>query len=818
VRELPSGTVTLLFTDIEGSTRLLDELGAERYREALGEHRRVLREAFARHGGYEVDYEGDAFFVAFQDAAAGVAAASEAQAALAGGPVSVRMGLHTGRPLLDPPKYVGRDVHLAARVMGAGHGGQILLSQATRSLVEGDAHQLGEHRLKDFEEPVSLFQLGDGAFPPLKTISNTNLPRPASSFVGREREVGEVVGLVRGGARLVTLTGPGGSGKTRLAIEAAAELVGELRAGVFWVGLATLRDPALVLPTIEHTLGAKHALSEHIGEREMLLLLDNLEQVIEAAPQLAGVVEACPNLRVLVTSREVLRVRGEVEYAVLPLADPDAVELFCARAAVDPSPSLEELCRRLDSMPLALELAAARSAVLTPAQILDRLAERLDLFRGRRDADPRQRTLRATIEWSHDLLDTDEQQLFARLAVFPGGCTLDSAAEVAHADLDTLQSLVEKSLVRRTGERFWMLETIRDYAAERLEGLPDREALDRRFRDFFLQLALSAEAGERGPEQAAWWDRLEEELDNLRSALDRAHESRAYAAELELATLLKRFWHVHGRLAEGRQRIESALALAPDVDGIPRARALDALAHCSFFLGGDPFELGKLSEQSLEIYADAGDAAGVARMTLALGTVAYLVADMARARALYNRAHALALEVGDLRYASFAAHNLANLAFVEHDYPLAVELSEESLAAARVAGDPSTVQSAALLLAYVLAGAGRYGEARVLCLDVLREATAQGVKTVARDALDLLVITDAEAGDAERAALLAGCVDRLREDEGEPRQASGDRLYRPALTRAEMLLGTARFREVYEQGAGLLSPADALALSVDSPP
>jgi class 3 adenylate cyclase len=435
VEQQPAGTVTFLFTDIEGSTRLLGELGAEGYREALSEHRRVLREAFARHGGYEVDYEGDAFFIAFQDAADGLAAAREAQSALAGGPVRVRMGLHTGTPILDPPKYVGMDVHLAARVMSAGHGGQILLTRATWQLGGSPAgHELGEHRLKDFGEPVQLFQLGDGSFPPLKTISNTNLPRPASSFVGREREVSQVVSLVRGGARLVTLTGPGGTGKTRLAIEAASELVGEFKAGVFWVGLAPLRDPALVLEAVAQSTGAKAALTADIGERELLVLLDNLEQVVEAAPDLADLVEACPNLVLLVTSRELLRVRGEVEYQVPPLGEPDAVQLFCARGNVEPTPPVVEVCRRLDDMPLALELAAARAKVLTVDQILERLSQRLDLFTGGRDADPRQRTLRATIEWSHDLLSEDEQQLFARLAVFAGGATLEAAEAVCDAD------------------------------------------------------------------------------------------------------------------------------------------------------------------------------------------------------------------------------------------------------------------------------------------------------------------------------------------------------------------------------------------------
>ena len=466
-RDLPSGTVTFLFTDIEGSTKLLHELGADGYAAALAEHRRILRKAFSAHGGVEVDTQGDAFLVAFPTAPGALRAAAAAQETLARGPIRVRMGLHTGMPHLTEEGYVGQVVHEGARIAAAGHGGQVLVSAATVALIGSDGlSDLGEHRLKDFDQPVALCQLGEERFPPLRTISNTNLPRPASSFVGRESEVAEVAALLRDGARLLTLTGPGGTGKTRLAIEAAATLVPEFKAGVFWVGLAPVRDPALVTETIGQTIGAKDGLAAHVGERELLLLIDNLEQVVEAAPELAALVETCPHLRLLVTSRELLRVRGEVGYAVLPLADPDAVELFCARAQAAPDDTVRQLCHALDNLPLAIELAAARASVLTPAQILERLAGRLDLLRGGRDADPRQQTLRTTIAWSFDLLTPEEQLLFARLAVFAGGATLEAAEAVAQAELDALQSLVDKSLLRHTEERFWMLETIREYATE----------------------------------------------------------------------------------------------------------------------------------------------------------------------------------------------------------------------------------------------------------------------------------------------------------------------------------------------------------------
>jgi predicted ATPase len=816
VRDLPTGTVTFLFTDIEGSTRLLAELGPEAYAAALDEHRRILREAFGRHGGVEVDTQGDAFFVAFPSPAGAAAAAGEAQTGLAPCPVAVRMGLHTGTPHLAAEGYVGEDVHLGARVAASGHGGQVLLTRATAELIDVEVLDLGEHRLKDFAAPVSLFQLGEGSFPPLKTISNTNLPRPASSFVGRQLELGEVVSLLRDGARLVTLTGPGGSGKTRLAIEAAAELVGEFKAGVFWVGLAPLRDPALVVPTVGQVLGAGDDMAAHIAEREMLLVIDNLEQVVEAAPDLGGLAEACPNLRLVVTSRELLRVRGEREYEVLPLDGPDAVDLFCLRSRLPSSDAIAELCRRLDDMPLAVELAAARTKALTPDQILERLSQRLDLFKGSRDADPRQQTLRATIEWSYDLLTAQEQLLFARLGVFAGGCTLEAAEQVADADVDTLQSLAEKSLVRHTGDRFWMLETIRELATERCAELEDAEQLEQRYRGFFLELARAAEVGERGPDQAVWWSRLEDEIDNLRTSMDLARARGNHLEELELAVLLKRFWHVRSRLQEGKHRIEHALDAAGGAGGMLRARALAALSYCIFMTQGDPGSAEPLTEEALRFYATNGDVGGVARMTLDLGVIADVGGDVERARAMYERARLLAHEAGDRRYQYFAAHNLANSAFRQADYPLAIELGEQCVAAARATDDPGNVHSGTLLLAYILAGAGSTAESRKLGLWVFRETVGTGLQWVARDALELLVITDVAGRNLQRGARLAGLAERLRAETGEPRDPSGGRLYDPAFAEAERLLGTEAFRLALAEGAKL-GVQEAVALA-SAPP
>jgi predicted ATPase len=328
---------------------------------------------------------------------------------------------------------------------------------------------LGEHRLKDLSAPERIYQLGDAEFPPLTSLHQTNLPIPATPFLGRDRELQELLELLsQEDVRLLTLTGPGGTGKTRLGLQAAAETAERFPQGVWWVPLAPLRDPELVLEAAAHALGAKDGLAEHIADKALLLLFDNFEHVVEAAAELAALLASCPNLHLLVTSRELLRVPGEQAYPVPPLEPEEGTELFLTRAraalpSFEASPAVPELCARLEHLPLALELAAARVRVLSPEQLLERLSRRLDLLKAGRGADPRQQTLRAAIEWSHDLLNEEEQRLFARLAVFRGGCTLEAAEAVCEADLDTLESLVDKSLVRvRERERFWMLETIRE--------------------------------------------------------------------------------------------------------------------------------------------------------------------------------------------------------------------------------------------------------------------------------------------------------------------------------------------------------------------
>jgi predicted ATPase len=814
-RDLPAGTVTFLFTDIEGSTELLNELGSEAYAVALAEHRRILRDAFRRHGGAEVDTQGDAFFYAFATAPGALAAAREGQGALAETPIRVRIGIHTGTPHLTDEGYVGPDVHKGARIAAAGHGGQVLASKETCAHLDVEVTDLGEHRLKDFDAPVWIYQLGSERFPPLKTISNTNLPTPASSFVGRAREEAEVVDLLRGPARLVTLSGPGGSGKTRLAIEAAAELVAEFRSGVFWVGLATIKDPALVAEEIAQSLGAKDGLADHIGGRDLLLLLDNLEQVIDAAPELGALLATCPNLKLLVTSRELLRVRGEVEYAVPPLARAEAVELFCARTSLTPDDTIAELCRRLDDLPLAVELAAARTNVLSPAQILERLSKRLDLLKGGRDAEARQATLRATIAWSHDLLGDDERALFARLAAFRGGCTLEAAEEVAGAELDTLQSLVDKSLVRHTGERFWMLETIREFALERLEASGEAGEMRRRHAEHFLALAEETEPHMEDEVLGGiggWLDRLDRELDNFRSALDQLGASGETERVLRLVGALSDLWASRGHVAEGRRRLEGAL----HTDRRPtaaRAKALNGAAELAA-VSGDPATMALRAEEALALHRRLGNPRGTAQSLQELGYAVSEEGDWERAQELLQESVRLFRDLGDERYALWTTRTLAWTYAESGDLDRARALYEDDLRRTRVLGSKSL--EAALLgsLAWLAVGEGRVQDALPLLKQSLSIRRALGDRIEIAMGLCSAARAIAFFGKVGTATRLISCFEALREEIGGG-EVWVARMNEETLTKIRTQLDDEAFAEAWEQGR-MLTADDAVALALDA--
>jgi predicted ATPase len=679
VAELPRGTVTFLFTDIEGSTRLLHELGAEEYAAALAGHRRVLRDAFDRHGGVEVDTQGDAFFVAFPTAPGALEAAREAQAELE---LPVRMGLHTGTPLLTDEGYVGGDVHRAARVAAAGHGRQVLVSSATAALVDPDElRDLGEHRLKDLSAPERIYQLGEGEFPPLKTLYRTNLPIPATQFLGREHELAEVRELLaRDDARLLTLTGAGGSGKTRLALHAAGDVAEAYPDGVWWVPLAPLTDPADVGPAAARALGGGGSLPELVDGRRLLLLLDNFEHVVEAAPDVAAVLAECPNADLLVTSRERLRVQGEHVYPVPVLERAESRRLFVARARAAqpdfaPDEHVDELCERLDDLPLALELAAARTSLLSPLQLLERLGNRLDLLRGGRDAETRQQTLRATIEWSFELLEPEERNLLAALSVFRGGWTLEAAEEVAGADLELMQSLVDKSLVRRWGSgRFGMLETIREFASEQLSQ-ERRDALLGRLLDHLLGLFGDANLTPHTGGTPRM-DLAQAERANVDAALSTATGSDPVAG-LRLLEQMEMYWFTNDPI-RAREHVDALLAAAgAELEPGRHARALRLRGATWEFVGRN--DLAEVEyARAVELLESIGDDAEAGHLMLRIASDALAQGDVERAKELASRASGADPPL--------RLHILGRVAFAEKDVVRAARLTRAAADAAEAEG------------------------------------------------------------------------------------------------------------------------------------
>ena len=643
--DLPTGTVTFLFTDVEGSTKLLHEFGAEAYASALAEHRRVVRETCAEQNGVEVDTQGDAFFIAFPTAPAALEAARRINERLTGGPIRMRMGLHTGTPLVTEGGYVGPDVHRAARIASAGYGGQILVSSATVALVDLEVRDLGEHRLKDLSAPERIFQLGDSEFPRLKSLYQTNLPVPANPLVDRKKELVDVLSLLSDGARVVSVTGPGGVGKTRFTLAAAGEAADRFPDGVWLVALAPLRDPQLVLPSIAKAVGADADLLRHVGGLECLLLLDNFESVMGSASDIAALAAAAPSMQMLVTSREPLRIAVEREFRLLPLPESPAVELFRQRADaavadVDvPYDVAVEICDRLDRLPLAIELAAARMTVFEPEVLLERLERRLPLLVSRaRDIPERQRTLHSTIAWSYELLEPMEQRLFKRLAVFRGGATLEAIERVVDGDAELVESLVDKSLLRRRGRRFFMLETLREFALEELGTSDEAADTRRRHAEFFLNVAESANLNPGNLRPGG--QRLDiaiADQDNIRAALDWAIATQDNALGFRLAVAMDQFW-VANDPTESQRRYEALFDLPGHVDAGLRAEALRSYAS-SFHILGDGEAASRLYDESLELYDEMGDERGRAVLLHRFGILAMQRQDLAKARELVEESH-----------------------------------------------------------------------------------------------------------------------------------------------------------------------------------
>jgi predicted ATPase/class 3 adenylate cyclase len=823
--ELPTGTVTFLFTDIEGSTRLLQELG-DGYRAVHERHGAILRAAIRDNGGHEIRTEGDSFFAVFSSPTRGVGAAAEAQRSLAdehwphGRPLKVRMGLHTGEAALAGGEYLGSDVHRAARIAAAGHGGQVLLSDATRALVEDGlpdgvrARDLGDHELKDFDAARHLFDLVmDGLpsdFPPIRSAGGprrVELPAPRTSFVGRQRELDDIGDLL-GRARLLTLTGPGGSGKTRLAQRAAADQVDRFEEGVVWVDLSDVVDPSLVLPAVAGALGVRseasgdlfHALVEHVVDREVLLVVDNVEQVVDAAPDIGRLLDAAPRVKVLATSRVPLHLSGEHEYLVrpLPLPDPtrpeleslttcESVMLFVERAAAvrggftiteDNAAAVAEITTRLDGLPLAIELAASRIKLLSPQALLERLERRLPILTGgARDLPERQRTLRSAIEWSHDLLEPEEQRLLARLAAFRGGWTLEAAEAVCGPEMgidvvDVLASLVDKSLVRQHetpdgNVRFRMLETIHEFAAERLGASGEEDAVRRRHAEYVLDLAEAAEPHLMGEEQGRWLETLAREHDNVRAALDWSEAAGEAQTALRIGAAVWRFWQLRGHLPEGGSRLERILAMpGASARAISRARALGALGGIRYWLG-DYSALEPVYQEAVDIAREIGDRRLLSRALFDLSFVPMVTTqDVDRQDELVAEASAAADPEDRTLIAQLLTHVGFSRMLRGADPGEGVDALDQAIAIHRELGDRILTAENLIARAGLQFLAGDADASRQGLLEAVAILAEPDSGTLLGMAVASLAVLESQpGGDPVRAAGLLGILSRLK-DEG----------------------------------------------------
>jgi predicted ATPase/class 3 adenylate cyclase len=859
-RELPTGTLTFFFSDIEGSTRLVQRLG-NRFKEPLERHEALVRNALAENGGIEIRTIGDAFFVVFPSADAAVGAAVAAQRALAlekwleDGVVRIRVGLHTGVAVRGGDDYVGIDVHLAARIAGAAHGGQIVISDQTKTLLREpgagiSVRDLGEHRLKDVGR-LRLWQVQApglaGDFPALASLEiPSNLPADTTTFVGREREVREVEVLVRT-QRLVTLTGPGGTGKTRLSLRVASKLLSEFPQGIFFVALEPIRDPALVPTAVARALAIAEepsravtdVLHERLRDGVTLLVLDNFERVMPAAPFVGDLLRAAPRLRCLANSRESLRVSGEQEYLVPVLSEEDALTLFAERAtlakpgfAITPEnrETIQAICERLDRLPLALELAAARMKVFSPAALRARLDRSLALLTSTaRDVSERQRTLRGAIAWSYDLLSENERAIFRRLAVFVGGWRIEAAEAVCDPEnalatpvVETLLSIVDKSLVRSADDtdaetRFAMLAIIREYGLERLGESGEAEDVRRRHALWVLSLAERVRPQLSGGDDAPDLERLALEHDNIRAALAWALEQGEAGIGLRLAEGIWRFWQQRGYLGEGRTLVERLLDLpegrAPTVE---RAKGLTALAGLAYWQG-DFAALAAAYDEAVEIYRGAGDPAGLAEAIFNQSFVASTAGDLDRARALLEESRARYEPLGDGSRLADVNEALAVILYRQGHGGQALDSATTLVALRRGQRNTFRLADSLGLYAFLLFEAGRIAEARRAAAEALEIQRARGNVTSAAMILLLCARLALQAGDAARAARICGAVAVIRE-QTTAGLTPMEMMHVLPDVEARSVLGEEVFAREFGAGRKLsLDEVTALALSTEMP-
>lgn len=889
---------------------------------ALARHHLILNHAITTHQGHVFQIVGDAFHAAFASALDGLNAALEAQRALASepwgetGPIRVRMALHTDRAGANAESYEsgeyaeGEYLSLArtARLISAAHGGQILVSAPTAEQVrealpvEIELRDLGSHRVKDFA-PQQFFQITapelPSEFPPLKTLGSlpNNLPLQLTSFVGREREIDEVKQWLTV-TRLLTLTGPGGSGKTRLAVQVAADLIEEFQDGVYFVTLAPLTEPGLVMTTIAQTLGVRESagrsileiLKEFLHSKNNLLLLDNFEQVISAAPLVAELLGACSELYILVTSREGLHVRGEREYLVPPLAVPTrtnrsllespwqspAVELFIDRAkAVKPDLKItnetisliSEICSRLDGLPLAIELAAARIRYMPPSQLLVRLEHRLEfLTGGARDLPERQKTLRNTIVWSYDLLNEDEQELFRGLSIFVGGCTFVAAETVSGESdsiLDELSSLVDKSLLRQTegckGEpRFTMLETLREFGLERLEASAEQGMIRERHANYYLSLAEPAEARLESNEQIEWLSQMEQEHDNLRAALEWSRKTEDQGPLcVRLANLLGVFWEARGHFSEGRERLTAVLAtdsaqgrtmaraqllrraaelayrqsdfgatklLAGESLGISREiQDEQGTASALIKLGDAETETGDYStasvhfEEALTIWRGLHDEHGTARALINLGWAALRTGDYRLANERLTESLALHREAQDIRGVGFALAGLGEVAMRQGEYERATALVEESLELRRQSGNKWGVGVSLGTLGWIAMRQGEWENGIERLVESLAVRKEIGDRSGSAWCLERLAEITLARGQMNKAVRVFGAAAFVRASIGSAMDAVDQADYEEELATLRRELGEEQFATAWAEGSAL-TPQQAMELALNHQP